>query len=114
MATAEVFKSHHTCVILAGGLRIIVKGTFNIVITVDPAPIPPLEVGAAQDLGPATVQLADGTVIPIRGGTPPYTITNVQGTVPPGVTINSDGTETGTPTQPGDYPLAIDVQDANG
>jgi Putative Ig domain len=104
----------HTCVIVAGELRITVKGTFNITITVDPPAPPPIEVAPTQDLGHAGVALPEGTVIPIRGGVPPYTITNVQGTVPPGVTINSDCTESGTPTEPGSFPLTVDVQDSAG
>ena len=90
------------------------KGTFNITLTVDPAPVPPLSMDPADDLGPATLALPDGTALPIKGGTPPYTITDVQGTVPPGVTINSDGTMSGTPAQAGDFPLSITVQDASG
>lgn len=90
------------------------KGTFQIVITVDPAPIPPLALAATEDIGQATIALPTGEALPISGGTPPYSLTNVQGTVPPGVTINSDGSLTGTPSTPGSYPLTIDIQDSLG
>lgn len=103
-----------TCVIRVGDWRIIVNGTFNITLIVDPAPVPPLQLAATDDLGPAGQALPAGDALPISGGTPPYTVTAVSGTVPPGVTINSDGTLTGTPSTPGSYPLTITLQDANG
>jgi len=90
------------------------KGTFTITLIVDAPPPPPLALAATDDLGPATVALPAGTVLPISGGTPPYVITNVTGTVPPGLTINSDGTITGTPTSAGSFPLSIDISDSLG
>ena len=38
-----------------------------------------------------------------KGGTPPYTWEFTSGIMPPGITINADGTITGTPTQSGYY-----------
>jgi hypothetical protein len=93
------------------GHTITMKGTFQITLTVDPAP---LAVDPAEDLGVVGTALPAGDKLPISGGTPPYTINNVTGTVPPGVTINSDGTITGTPTQAGSFPLTVDVQDSQG
>lgn len=84
------------------------KGTFNITLTVEPAA---LALAVTEDLGAVGTDLA-GESLPISGGTPPYTVTNVTGTVPPGVTINSDGTISGKPTTPGSFPLSIDVQDS--
>jgi large repetitive protein len=94
--------------------NIMAKGVFNITLTVDAPPPPPLALAASDDLGPANVALPAGDVLPISGGTPPYAVTNVQGTVPPGVTINADGTVTGTPTEAGSFPLTISVQDSLG
>jgi hypothetical protein len=91
-----------------------VKGSFQITLIVDPAPIPPLAMDGKEPIGPATVKVTQGTKLPITGGTPPYVITNVQGQVPPGLTINADGTIEGTPTSPGSFTLTIDVQDQNG
>jgi len=93
---------------------ITVKGTFSITLTVDAPPPPPLTLATSDDLGPAGTALSAGDTLPISGGTPPYTVTNVTGTVPPGVTINSDGTLTGTPTSPGSFPLTIALQDSLG
>jgi len=89
---------------------ITMKGTFQITLTVDAAP---LQLAPTEDLGPAGTALANEE-LPISGGTPPYEVTNVSGTVPPGVTIGSDGSISGTPTTPGSYPLTIAIQDANG
>jgi hypothetical protein len=47
------------------------------------------------------------------GGTPPYTYSFVQGTLPPGLTLNpSSGLISGTPTTPGTYGFAIQVTDS--
>ena len=91
--------------------NVMAKGVFQITLTVD-APPPPLELAATDDLGQEGVAIPAGTSLPISGGTPPYDVTNVQGTVPPGVTINADGTVTGTPTEAGSFPLAISIQDS--
>lgn len=87
------------------------KGTFQVTFTVE---APPLAVASPQDLGVAGAPLTPGAKLSISGGTPPYSITNVVGAVPPGVTINSDGTLTGGPTAAGSFPLSIDVQDSLG
>src|SRR6266851_265063 len=98
----KFFKSHHR-------REILVKGTFQVTFTVE---APPLAVASPQDLGVAGTQLPDGAKLSISGGTPPYSLTNVTGTVPPGVTINSDGSLTGGPTSAGSFPVSIDVQDS--
>jgi hypothetical protein len=90
------------------------NGQFNIVITVDAPVVGQLQLAPTQDLGPANQPLPANEALPITGGTPPYKVTNVVGTVPPGVTIEGDGTQTGTPTTAGSYPLTITLQDANG
>ena len=89
------------------------QGTFSITLTVDNA-IPPLALAATEDLGPANQALPAGAALPISGGTPPYKVSAVNGTVPPGVTINPDGTLSGEPTSPGSYPLSMTIADVNG
>ena len=89
------------------------KGTFNVTLVVDNV-VPPLEVATPEDLGPANQALPQGAALGISGGTPPYSVSNIQGVVPPGVTINPDGTLVGTPTSPGSYPLTITVADSLG
>ena len=87
-------------------MKAIFKITFNV------AP-PPMEAPDSIDLGTVGVALPEGDVIPVKGGTGPYTVTDVKGTVPPGVTINSDCSITGTPVAAGKYELEIAVSDSN-
>jgi Putative Ig domain len=92
---------------------ITLKGTFTVVLTVD-TPTPPIQVATPEDLGPAEQPLPAGAKLGISGGTPPYAVSNLQGTPPPGVSINTDGSLTGTPTTPGSFTISVDVADANG
>jgi len=47
-------------------------------------------------------------------GTPPYTFSLAFGSFPPGVTMNSSGTISGTPTASGTYTPCITVTDSVG
>ena len=94
--------------------NVMAKGVFQITLIVDAPPPPPLALAATDDLGPEGAAIPAGAVLPITGGTPPYQVTNVSGTVPAGVTINADGTVTGTPTEAGSFPLSISIQDSLG
>jgi hypothetical protein len=46
------------------------------------------------------------------GGNPPYMWSVVAGTLPPGLSLASDGTFSGTPTTPGTYDFTVKVQDS--
>lgn len=48
------------------------------------------------------------------GGTPAYTYAVLVGSLPPGLTLNADGTITGTPTGPGDYDVIVRATDSLG
>ena len=89
------------------------KGTFTVVLTVEPAPPPSLSVVSPEDLGPVGGPLAE-SAIEISGGVPPYTVAvdATSGPVPPGVTINADGSLSGAPTEAGSYPVVLDVSDS--
>lgn len=48
------------------------------------------------------------------GGTPPYAWTMTLGPLPAGVAFDADGLLAGTPTEAGEFPLTVQVQDAAG
>jgi uncharacterized repeat protein (TIGR01451 family) len=48
------------------------------------------------------------------GGTGTITFTLNSGALPPGLTLASNGTLSGTPTQPGSFPITVTATDANG
>ncbi|MEP7337579.1 MAG: FG-GAP-like repeat-containing protein [Acidobacteriota bacterium] len=48
------------------------------------------------------------------GGMGPYTYMQTSGTLPAGVTLQSDGTLTGTPEKPGTYTFTVKATDKNG
>jgi len=47
-------------------------------------------------------------------GTPAYTFTLYSGPMPPGLTLGSDGTISGTPTTAGEYLICVTVTDSLG
>ncbi|MBI3422514.1 MAG: putative Ig domain-containing protein, partial [Acidobacteria bacterium] len=68
-----------------------------------------------------TVALPAGTInqpysaaLESSGGVGPYQFTKLTGTLPNGVTLNVNGTFSGTPIQPGTFNLTVQTQDANG
>ncbi len=70
-------------------------------------------------LSPAV--LAGGTAgviyshsVTASGGTAPYTFTPHSGAMPPGLTLATSGSITGTPTASGVFPVTIQAADANG
>jgi hypothetical protein len=48
------------------------------------------------------------------GGTPPYTFTLASGAPPAGLTLQSDGTLSGTPTMPGSFLFSVLASDSTG
>ncbi|MBA3973118.1 MAG: hypothetical protein C0504_02735 [Candidatus Solibacter sp.] len=78
-----------------------------------------LIVGSALSI--TTPSLPAGTVgqpysasLAATGGSPPYTYQLVQGTLPPGVTLNSAGVFSGTPASSGTYPIQTRATDTTG
>lgn len=51
-------------------------------------------------------------VILVLGGTPPYTCSVSSGTLPPGITLHSDCTLSGTPTSAGTFSVNVAVHDS--
>ncbi|MDX2033142.1 MAG: putative Ig domain-containing protein [Blastocatellia bacterium] len=75
----------------------------NTHITVNPSSLPnaPLGLSYAQNLG-------------ATGGQAPYTYSVFLGSLPPGLTLNTSGHLSGTPTSTGNYSFTARVRDANG
>ena len=93
----------------------VAKGTFTVTFTVEAAPPPPIEVAPTEDLGQVGGPLA-ATQLIITGGTPPYTVSldSASAPLPPGITVNSDGTFSGVPTEAGSFAVTFDVADSLG
>ena len=82
------------------------SGSFTLVIKPQP-----LSITTPGPLATVTV----GTPISLKfaafGGVPPYAFSS-SGNLPPGTSIGSDGTFSGTPTTPGNYSLTVIVNDS--
>ena len=51
--------------------------------------------------------------VQFTGGSPPFTSMIVNGSLPPGLTLEPDGTVDGTPLTPGDYLFTVTVTDSD-
>jgi len=78
----------------------------------DPAFTLALNTGGNSIVGTSGTAL--NTTLNANGGTGPYTWTVASGSLPSGVTLNSNGTITGTPTATGTYTITAQATDANG
>jgi len=94
-----------------------------ITVTVGPTNPGPAPSGPSSPSGPSvTGSLAGGMAdveypsqtISAAGGIPPYTFTVTSGNLPPGVTLDSSGTLSGTPTSSGSYTFTITATDSSG
>ncbi|SRR6266550_4344984 len=61
-----------------------------------------------------TVGVFQEFVLEPGGGSPPYTFAITQGTLPPGLTLDSDGTISGTPTASGLFTPFFKLTDSAG
>lgn len=73
------------------------------VITISPATIPS-----------GTASVAYNQTFTAAGGASPYTFSVSGGSLPPGLTLSSTGTLSGTPTQKGSFTFSVKATDANG
>jgi len=90
---------------IGGGLT--ASRTYSITILSSP----PIQIGGVQG---GTVGVPYNQTIPIYNATPPLTVTLTGGTLPAGLTLNTSGVVSGTPTQYGQYPFTISVVDSAG
>jgi len=57
------------------------------------------------------INVAYSHTMTAAGGTSPYTWSITSGTLPNGITMSSGGVFSGTPTESGDFPITIEVED---
>ena len=67
---------------------------------------------SAATLPPATRNLPYGQAIPVRGGTPPYSVQVLQGRLPPGLVL-ANGAISGVSRVPGAYQFVLGVMDSS-
>jgi hypothetical protein len=91
----------------------IISNTFS--LTVSPAVVP-LVITTPPTLQAGTVNAIYGSPLSATGGTQPYfwALTSAPATLPPGLTVNPNGTITGTPTTAGTFTPTIQVTDSVG
>lgn len=74
--------------------------------------LPPLPSLTVPMLPVATVGQQYSAALQASGGTPPYNWNVIIGRVPPGMSIDSSGNLTGTPTVPNTYPFTVQIIDS--
>jgi len=80
-------------------------------LTVNPAPVPPSI--TTSSLPDGTVGAAYNAGLSATGGTAPYSWGLASGSLPTGLSLNSSGSISGTPTSTGPFPFTIRVRDSS-
>ncbi|KQU78747.1 hypothetical protein ASD12_16220 [Mesorhizobium sp. Root102] len=75
---------------------------------------PPTVVVSPATLANATAASPYSAAVTASGGVAPYTFSLTSGALPVGMSFNSAGTFSGTPTQSGTFSLTVQASDANG
>lgn len=86
--------------------------TFNAAFSLSGAMCSPISVSPTS-LPTATAGRPYGVSLTASGGTAPYRFTE-SGTLPAGVALASSGALSGTPAQPGSFPITVTATDAEG
>jgi subtilisin family serine protease len=86
------------------------EGTQNLSITINPAPL----VIQTESLPDAQINQSYNQILQASGGIQPYDWTIVSGMLPPGISLNPNGTISGTPTQQWKYTFTVEVSDTGG
>ena len=105
---AGVFTFDVSVVDSATFLQQVATQTFTLVVNVPPS------ITSSTTLPVGVVGVRYSTPLRAQGGTIPYLWTVTGGTFPPGLTLASDGSLTGTPTQAGTYNFTGVVTDLYG
>lgn len=84
----------------------------SITITINPASPSPLEVDASQVPTSGTVGVPFVGQLVVTGGVAPYSYSLSSGALPDGVSLNSDGSFSGTPTTAGSFAFGVTVTDS--
>ncbi len=84
------------------------SSTCSIVVTTPPP------IGLSCPVTTGTVNVPFSSALAGTGGIPPYTYSIKSGSLPNGLTLNPNGSITGTPTQPGPFSFVGQVQDSTG
>ena len=71
-----------------------------------------LTITTSPTLPGATVGVAYSEALQAAGGTAPYTWSNLSGSLPPGLSVGSNGSVTGVPTAAGSYSFTVLVVDS--
>ncbi|NII11066.1 putative Ig domain-containing protein [Oleiagrimonas sp. C23AA] len=80
-------------------------------VTINPAPV---SISITPSTAPdGTVGVAYSQAFTASGGTGPYTYAITAGSLPAGLTLSSNGTLTGTPTEAGSFNYTVTATDAN-
>ncbi|MEP7337100.1 MAG: putative Ig domain-containing protein [Acidobacteriota bacterium] len=117
--------------VVDGGGSALTTDQRSLMRPVNLASVPDASGGNGSDIGAVETQCASVTTMPASlpaaligvaytqdltatGGTPPITFSVIIGSLPPGLTLNQDGTWSGAPTTLGTYNFTVLTQDAVG
>jgi Galactose oxidase, central domain len=104
-------------------------GTYNVILSVKDSASPPMQVGVPCTISvkdPPPPVISTSPAPPVGAKDLPYSFTfnsgsgfrpltwNQTGVLPTGVTLNSDGVLSGSPTATGSFPIAVNVHDSLG
>lgn len=104
-----------------------VAGPSSFTVTATPSAGTPASKAFSLTIASADLKITSNSVLPLGikgeaysqtltaiGGTPPYTWAKTAGSTPTGLTLNPDGTITGTPTAGGSFVFTVQVTDTAG
>ena len=91
-------------------LTVLLSGLGTLLYGQSPSPLPFIFLPTSFPDGQYGSSYSNQT-ISVVGGIPPYSFTVSAGNLPPGMSLSSDGTLSGTPTAAGSFPFTVTAQD---